>query len=216
VKPDKQLEELLYRTPILFDKQTSSKLVDYLFLIKTWSKKLNLVSNTDKNYVYIKHFIPSFWLFETIESEKPKSILDIGSGAGFPGLIMKILSSKADVFLIESNRKKALFLKEAAEQLDIFPKILNDRIENYTEKTNKTFDVIISRAVTSLNKIWKWSNGILNKNGAVYVIKGTDYRNEFNQTDLSDYEISALVPESKWTNISPNLKNKLIVKMKKA
>jgi len=62
-----------------------------------------------------------------------------------------------EVTLIESNRKKILFLKEVADQLEIKPIIIYDRIEKFKILNKKTFDVIVSRAVTSIKQIWKWS-----------------------------------------------------------
>lgn len=216
MKPDKQFEKLLLKSPISFDQQTLSRLNDYLILIKLWSKKMNLVSYTDRREVYAKHFIPSFWFFENIEEEAPESILDIGSGAGFPGLILKIIKPEIDVCLVESNRKKTLFLKEAAEQLGIKPQIINDRIEIFKSDTSKTFDVIVSRAVTSLKQIWEWSDGLLSSNGTMIVIKGADYKSESNYENDPAFTISEIKPELKWISNSPNLKNKLIIKMKKA
>ena len=216
MKPDKKFDELLSKVPIQIDQQAVNRLIDYLLLIKQWSKKMNLVSYTDRKDVFVKHFIPSFWFFETIELEKPNSILDIGTGAGFPGLILNILKPRVAICLVESNRKKTLFLKEAAEQLDIYPQIINDRIENFITETNKTFDVIVGRSVTSLKQIWEWSNGLLSKNGYLFVIKGTDYKIELNQENSIDFKISEIVPGIKWTSSSPNLKNKIIVKMTKA
>ena len=215
VKPDNQSKNPVNNSLINADRQTTEKLTKYLVLIKQWSKKMNLISSTDKNDIFRKHFIPSFWFFEALEIEEPKSILDIGSGAGFPGLILKILSPKSEVYLVESNRKKTLFLREVSEQLDIFPIIINDRIENFIQETDKTFDVIVSRAVTSLNKIWDWSINILNKKGSVYIIKGKDCRHELIDLNGTNLKISTIEPGSKWINNSQNLKNKMIIKLVK-
>jgi len=176
---------------------------------------MNLISYADRKDLYIKHFIPSFWFSDVINKKKPESLLDIGTGAGFPGIIINILNPRMEVTLIESNRKKILFLKEVADQLEIKPIIIYDRIEKFKILNNKTFDVIVSRAVTSINKIWEWSDGLLNINGTVFVIKGTDYKNEPDYTECSDFEIEEIKPELKWTASSQNLTNKLILKMRK-
>ena len=215
VKPDNQSKNAVNNSLINADRQTTEKLAKYLVLIKQWSKKMNLISSTDKNDIFRKHFIPSFWFFETLETEKPKSILDIGSGAGFPGLILKILSPKTEVYLVESNRKKTLFLREVLEQLDIFPIIINDRIENFIQETDKTFDVIVSRAVTSINNIWEWSFNILNRKGSVYIIKGKDSKHELIDLNGANIKIFTIEPDSKWINNSQILKNKIIIKMAK-
>lgn len=216
MKPDKQFEHLLLKSPISFDQQTLNRLNDYLSLIKHWSKKMNLVSYTDRRDIYLKHFVPSFWFYENIEQENPESILDIGSGAGFPGLILKIIKPEINVYMVESNRKKTLFLREVAEQLDINPQIINERIEKVITESDKTFDVIVSRAVTSLKQIREWADGLLTKNGVIFVIKGVDFKNEPDFEYGAGYNIYEIEPELKWINNSPNLKNKLLIKMKKA
>ena len=216
MKPENQSVDFLCSSLINADRQTTEKLIKYLSLIKLWSKKMNLVSSSDKNDVFRKHFIPSFWLNENIKDEKIQNILDIGSGSGFPGLILKILNSETEVYLIESNRKKTLFLKEVSEQLNIFPLIINDRIENFNRQTNIKFDIIVSRAVSSINKVWEWSVNILNNTGSVYIIKGRDYNNELINLHDTNFNIFKMEPNPTWVNNSPNLKNKIIIKMVKA
>jgi 16S rRNA (guanine527-N7)-methyltransferase len=215
VKPENQSIDQLCRSLINADRQTTENLIKYLSLIKLWSKKMNLVSISDRNDIFRKHFIPSFWFNENIKDEKIENILDIGSGSGFPGLILKILNPKTEVYLIESNRKKTLFLKEVSEQLDIFPVIINDRMENFNQQTDIKFDIIVSRAVTSINVLWEWSVDVLKNNGAVYIIKGQDYDNELIQSHDTNFKIFKIKPDNTWVNNSPNLKNKIIIKMVK-
>ena len=215
MKPENQLTPHLLNSPLSFDQKAEDNLSDFLSLLKLWSKKMNLISRADRTNIYSKHFIPSFWFSEVVKNYNPKSLLDIGTGAGFPGIILSILYPKTEVTLIESNRKKTLFLKEVADQLNINPIIINDRIENFIAQKEKTFDVIVSRAVTSIKQIWQWSIDLLNARGAAFVLKGTDYKTEPDYIDQSDFKIEEIKPELKWTNSSPNLSNKLILKMRK-
>lgn len=184
-------------------------------MISQWSKRMNLVSYSDQKRIYENHFIPSFWFFETIKKENPKTVLDIGSGAGFPGMILKIINPVWDIYLVESNRKKSLFLLEVAEQLNLNPKVVNERIEKFIPEKNKTFDVILSRAVTSLKTLQSWSNVLLKRGGAIFTIKGLNYKNEVDYEEDDRFEYHEINPTIKWINISPNLKNKIIIKMKK-
>jgi len=215
VKPEKQLTSFLSKSPISFEQNKKEKLSLYLSLLKQWSKKMNLISYADRRDIFIKHFIPSFWFYDVIKQDNPGFLLDIGTGAGFPGIILKILSPATEVTLIESNRKKTLFLKEVADQLETKPIIVNDRIENFKQQNEKTFDVIVSRAVTSINRLWEWSHDLLNNDGAVFVLKGTDYKTESDYKEISDIKIEEIRPELKWTASSKNLTNKLILKMRK-
>ena len=81
-----------------------------------------------------------------------------------------------------------------AEKLDLSPKIVNDRIENFISENKKTFDVIVSRAVTSIKQIWKWSRDLIKEDGAVFVIKGRDYEKELIKMDCTDIEILTTEP----------------------
>jgi len=215
VEPEKQLTSFLSNSPISFEQNTEENLSHFLSLVKQWSKKMNLISYADRRDIFRNHFIPSFWFYDVIKQDKPEYLLDIGTGAGFPGIILKILYPKTEVILIDSNRKKTLFLKEVAGQLDINPIIINDRIENIKAQYEKTFDVIVSRAVTSINRIWQWSHGLLNSGGAVFVLKGTDYKSESDYKEKNDIKIEEIKPGPRWTDGSPNLTNKLILKMRK-
>ncbi len=215
MKPEKQFASLFSNSPISLDQTQKDNLIQFLLLLKQWSKKMNLISYADRKEVYMKHFIPSFWFSDVVKQNNADSLLDIGTGAGFPGTIMKILNPKMAVCLIESNRKKTLFLKEVADQLDINPIIINDRIEKFKLQSEKTFDVIVSRAVTSVKQIWEWSNGLLNDDGAVFVLKGTDYKDETDLKASNNFKIEEFKPELKWSESSSDLTNKLILKMRK-
>lgn len=215
MKPEKQLTAFFSNSPLSLDQNKEDNLSLFLSLLMQWSKKMNLISYADRRDIFRRHFIPSFWFFDVIKKNRPESLLDIGTGAGFPGIILKILYPKTEVTLIESNRKKTLFLKEVADQLKINPIIINDRIENFKIQNKETFDVIVSRAVTSINQIWEWAHGLLNNDGAVFVLKGTDYKTESDYKEQNEMKIDEIKPELKWTASSPNLTNKLILKMRK-
>ena len=162
-------------------RETIKKLSDYRDSII--SAKFNLVSNKDKEHIWIRHFHDSLRLRKFFEKNSKKiKILDIGSGAGLPGLPLSIVLDN-DLFefvLCESNNKKANFIQDCCNQLDISNvQIINNRVENIK---NHSFDYIISRATAKINEIFSMSYH-LNKNSTVYLLhKGVHVVDEINLT----------------------------------
>ena len=162
-------------------RETIGKLSDYRKLII--NAKFNLVSKNDKEHIWIRHFHDSLRLSKFfVKIEKKVKILDIGSGAGLPGLPLSMVLDKNlfDFFLCESNTKKANFIKDCCNQLDITNvQIINDRVENIK---NYSFDYIISRATAKINDIFSMSYN-LNKNSTIYLLhKGVHIVDEINFT----------------------------------
>ena len=162
-------------------RETIKKLSDYRDSII--SAKFNLVSQKDKEHIWIRHFHDSLRLTKFFEkNEKKIKILDIGSGAGLPGLPLSMVldNDLFELVLCESNSKKANFIRDCCDQLDILNvQIINDRVENIK---NHSFDYIISRATAKINEIFSMSYH-LNKNSTVYLLhKGVHVVDEINLT----------------------------------
>ena len=129
------------------------KLKKYLNLIKMWQKKFNLISQKSFETIWERHFLDSYQILKLIGNKK--RILDIGSGAGFPAIVCAICSNN-NFDLVEINQKKCNFLNEVKDIIgikNIF--IHHSRIENL--KIINNFDYISARAVTSLDKLLKYS-----------------------------------------------------------
>ena len=129
------------------------KLKTYLNLIKIWQKKFNLISQKSFESIWERHFLDSYQILKLIGNKK--RILDIGSGAGFPAIVCAICSNN-NFDLVEINQKKCNFLNEVKDIIgikNIF--IHHSRIENL--KIINNFNYISARAVTSLDKLLKYS-----------------------------------------------------------
>ena len=162
-------------------RETIKKLSDY----RDWiiGAKFNLVSKKDKENMWIRHFHDSLRLSNLFEkNDKKIRILDIGSGAGLPGLPLSMVldNNLFEFVLCESNTKKANFIQDCCDQLEILNvQIINDRVENVK---NHSFDYIISRATAKINEIFSMSYH-LNKNSTVYLLhKGVHVVDEINLT----------------------------------
>ena len=148
--------------------ETITKLNKYLILLKNSQLKFNLVSNRSLEDIWNRHFLDSFQIIKFIGNNK--RMLDFGSGAGFPGMVCGI-SSTNYVYLVDSNKKKVSFLKQIKKKLNlknVF--VYHTRIENF--RTKKKFDVICSRAVSSLENLLSYTIDFSNLNTRFIFLKG--------------------------------------------
>ena len=156
------------------NKETLEKLKTYLNLIHDWQKKFNLISQKSFDTIWKRHFLDSYQILKYFGNKK--KILDIGSGAGFPAIVCAICSNNF-FYLIESNKKKCFFLNEVKKTINIENiSIHNSRIENL--KITNNFDYITARAVTSLDKLIKYTHKFYKKNMSCIFMKGKTAENE--------------------------------------
>lgn len=126
-----------------------NKFKRYLELLLEWNEKFNLTAITDKDEIEEKHFIDSIALTKFFDI-KGKSLLDVGSGAGFPGLPLAIVEPNARITLLESNGKRVTFLKEVVKDLGLSNvEIIQGRAEEVG--TREKYDIVTARAVKELN-----------------------------------------------------------------
>ncbi|MUG35280.1 16S rRNA (guanine(527)-N(7))-methyltransferase RsmG [Commensalibacter sp. ESL0382] len=165
-------------------RETIEKLEIYISLLQQWNKKINLVSQQGMDQVWKRHVYDSFQLIRYLDSSV-KSIADLGSGGGFPGLILA-LSTDIPVILIESDMRKTIFLREVLRQTKTQATVLCQRIENVNAISA---DVVTARALTSLTQLLEFSKNILNKNGYCLFLKGRSVNLEIEEAQ-KDWKIN--------------------------
>lgn len=156
-------------------RETLDKLIVYSELLLKWQKSINLVSNSTLADMWQRHFYDSAQLMEYIgTSDKPLKILDLGSGAGFPGLVLSILGA-GEVHLVESVGKKCSFMKQVIQKTEINAIVHNERIEDM-----KTFssDLVVSRACADLGKLLDLTHEFRNYETKCLFLKGEKSEDE--------------------------------------
>ena len=148
-----------------------------------WNEKTNLVSEKSSHEIIRRHFLDSLTALQFIATENIR-IIDIGCGAGFPGIPLKIAAPNLQLYLLETNRKKVSFLKHIIRELilsDTF--VLHERVENLLSiaKWNEFFDVLISRAAFKLPEMFPLGAFFLVQGGKLIALKGKDIAAEFLQ-----------------------------------
>ena len=158
-------------------------LQDYINLVIKWQKAVNLVSNKEISNLWERHILDSAQLYFYLPTDA-KVMVDMGSGGGFPAVVIAILNkilrgNLKEIILVESDNKKAVFLKEVSRQLDLNLIVLNERLENIQ---NIKADVITSRALGSVELLLEWGRAFY-KNGTEFLfLKGSNVENELKNT----------------------------------
>ena len=146
-----------------------SKLEEYYNLLVEWNSKMNLTRITSKEEVYLKHFYDSLTIAKAIDLNEYHTLCDIGTGAGFPGLVLKIFYPHLEIVLVDAREKKLKFLDEVIKKLDLKGiSTLHIRAEEYHEK----FDIVTSRAVANIEKLMNYTMHLLKSNGKLIAMKG--------------------------------------------
>ena len=172
---DKDVEFFIKKFNV--SRETIEKLNKYKDFLVSSNKVLNLIGKTTENHIFSRHFTDSAQIYDLIEDKS--EIIDLGSGAGFPGVILKILMdyNKIDgnITLIEKSPKKCKFLQDLTDKLDLKIKIVNLKIENF--KLNK-ISTIVSRAfksaVDTMDILFKNNDKI----ESIILLKGKTYQQE--------------------------------------
>ena len=157
----------------LSDKQ-ADLFLKYLDLLKKWSTKINLTSIKDDKEIITKHFLDSLTLIRFIKSGS--NVLDIGSGAGFPGIPVSIVNEYINMSLLEPHEKKHLFTREVKRSLNLKNLMLyQGRAEDeYNNLPRNFFEYVIIRALGSVEYLVSISTDYLKTNGKLILMKGKE------------------------------------------
>jgi 16S rRNA (guanine527-N7)-methyltransferase len=161
-------------------RETIEKLNIYEDFLLLSNKNLNLIGKTTENQIYFRHFIDSAQIYKIID--KKLDVVDLGSGAGFPGLIIKILMNNSkiegNVTLIEKSVKKSKFLSDLSKKLNIVLKIENKKLEEYNFVNNSS---VVSRAFKSTSDTLDLLFKNINKIKEIILLKGKTYQQELDE-----------------------------------
>lgn len=195
----KTLQSGLQQTDWQVPELAQQKLIEYILLIDRWNKVHNLTAIRDLEEMITKHILDSLSLLpyissKDVNSKRPFTLLDVGSGAGLPGIPLSIVVPNLEVTLIEKIQKKTLFLDQVRLTLGLKNvTVVNDRIEAY--KPLQLFDWIVSRAFSALPEFLEKAGSLIKPEGKLVAMKG-----DLNATELEgipdQYTIVETIPVS--------------------
>ena len=200
----------------MFLNQTQlSKFDTYCEFMLEYNKYTNLTSIIDKKSVYIKHFLDSLLIAKSVNVKG--KLIDIGSGAGFPGVPLKIFDPKIDVTLLDSSRKKTDFLLKLSKILDLELTILNGRAEIFSKnlKFREKFDFCVSRAVASLRVLSELCIPFIKIGGVFVSMKGPSFAHELSEAKPIISTLGGSLMGTENFNLPENLGTRYIISIKK-
>jgi len=181
------LNELGFKNdPLLIE-----KLEIYLATLKKWNRVYNLTAIDEDSEIIVKHFLDSLSVNQYIQHSE--RVLDVGTGAGFPGLILALFNPKKSFVLVDGVSKKISFLQEMIGKLNLKNVIaVHTKVEQY--KVAEQFDMIISRAFADIKKMIKLTNHLMKDNGRFVAMKGPDVMSELDNINLPFVHYDITVP----------------------
>ena len=167
-------EEFIKEIKLLNIEVTERKLEqleNYYELLCEENQKYNLTNITDKNSAYLKHFYDSLTIVKSIKLTN-QYLCDIGTGAGFPGMVLKIFYPDLKIDLIDATLKKCTFLQMVIDKLELKNiNVINARAEEYSQNNREKYDIVTSRAVAPLKHLLEYSIPLLKINGQFVALK---------------------------------------------
>ena len=167
------------------NKTQLAQLTQYAGLLAEWNQRINLISRKDMSNLLTHHLVPSLAPAAFIPLPETAWVADIGSGGGLPAIPLKIVQPQWQLLMIESIRKKAVFLQEAVRQLALTDTaVLNTRVEEMAKMSDfqARFDIVTARAVAAIPRLIKWGAPLLKPDGFWLLWKGTSDIPEMEQT----------------------------------
>ncbi len=171
---------------IVIEPQAEVLLKKYEMLVRKWQKAVNLVSSHSLDDFWKRHILDSAQLYQYVP-QNAKIMVDMGSGGGFPALVLAVLNlvnkgPLTDIYLVESDVKKCVFLTEAARELDINIHVLNQRLETVD---GIMADIVTSRALASIGKLLELAQPFTGKQTEFLFLKGAQTETELRENNIS-------------------------------
>ena len=165
-----------------FSVEQLEQFFEYMKLLIEWNEKMNLTAITDPDEIILKHFIDSITILKEIKEES--MIVDVGTGAGFPGIPLSIMNSTLKITLVDSLNKRLIFLQEVVKKLKLKNiEIIHARAEELgqNKKYREKFDIATSRAVANLSTLSEYLIPLVKIDGKVISMKAGEAQNEINE-----------------------------------
>lgn len=211
---NKFVEELRKLNIEVTDNQLK-QLEKYYELLVEWNEKFNLTNITDKEQVYLKHFYDSITLVKVIDLNNEETLCDIGTGAGFPGLVLKILFPNLKVILVDALNKRTIFLKEVIKNLQLDNiEVYHDRAEDFAKNNIEKYDIVTARAVAHLSILLEYSIPMIKINKYFIAMKA-NIESEIEESTTALEKLDSKIIEIEKFKLPIENSNRTIIKIEK-
>jgi len=182
------LIEGLQRMDLKLSDQMIDQLMTYLNLVEKWNRVYNLTAIRERDEMIKLHFLDSLSILKHVHV---KNILDVGSGAGFPGIVLAITKPELKVTVMDSINKKTTFMQQVKSELSLTNlDVVNSRVEDYQPTT--LFEAVTSRAFSNLKNMMSLTQHTLQKEGVWLAMKSKDVREELEAFEKNQYTLIPL------------------------
>ncbi len=172
-----ELAETCEKLNIPIHSKQQEQLMRYAGLLKEWNEKMNLTAIVEDSEILEKHFLDS--IYPLTDTTVNGSVCDVGSGAGFPGLVWKIVRPDLEVTLLEPTGKRCTFLQAVIDELGLENvKVVNARAEEFVKENRERFDVVTARAVANLSLLSELCIPLVRVGGIFLSMKGSSGQDE--------------------------------------
>lgn len=187
----------------------------FLRMLQEWNKVMDLTAIDEEEAVIEKHFYDSLISFRYFKYDN-QTILDLGSGAGFPGLVLKIAFPSLKMTLLEPTLKRCNFLNAVIKELKLNDiEVINDRAETYVKQNRECFDIVTSRAVSQLNILLELSIPFLKVSGTMIALKGKNAEAELKQAENAMKILNVSLENKHYFTLPSEKENRFILLLKK-
>jgi len=210
----KFLRDNCTRNGFHFDEEHYNKLAHFIEFLLEWNQAYNLISRRDEPNIVTRHIVESLGVLVVLAIPKDSLVLDVGSGAGFPAVPMKILRPDLQFTLFESNGKKVSFLKNVAFKLGLSGFAVHERrVESVKQNEIPAQSFVTARSVAKLHILWKWTRDLLEPQGSLLAMKGGDVGSEISlMSNFDDVLMISTFTFPDWLAIE---RSRLLVGVKK-
>ncbi len=177
------LKDRLEALDIILDQEQINQFDEYYEILVEWNRVMNLTGITEYQEVVEKHFLDSLSIVKVMDMDQAERVIDIGTGAGFPGIPLKIAFPKLDIVLLDSLNKRIRFLDHVIEELGLEGiRTIHGRAEDYARdgKYRERFDLCVSRAVANLSSLSEYCLPYVKVGGRFVSYKSGDIEEEVN------------------------------------
>lgn len=196
------LKEITEKMDIILSNRQAEQFYEYMLLLLDWNQKINLTAITEPNDIIVKHFVDCATIAEEIDNEA--KVIDVGTGAGFPGIPLKILKPDLSLCLVDSLNKRITFLLEVMKKLELKKvEIIHSRAEELgREKAyREQFDISVSRAVAPLNVLLEYVSPFVKVGGEIICMKGSNSENELKEANKALRILGVVLKEKREFNL---------------
>lgn len=169
----KELKDKANKIDSILDENKIDKFYRYMNLLIEWNKKVNLTAIIEPSEIILKHFIDSLTIAKYIKDKE--RVIDVGTGAGFPGIPISIVKEDVNITLLDSLNKRILFLNEVIKFLNLKQiEAVHGRVEEFAKKERESYDIATSRAVAPLNILLEYLLPLVKVGGKCICMKGSN------------------------------------------